>query len=81
MVERRNPFCCKESEETVIACSNAPSMCIKHVELAMHVRTDGRTNAEAWLRHIDHLTFRNAHAHIRIFPIHLSHTTNAKEAS
>jgi hypothetical protein len=31
-------------------------------------RTDGRTNEESWLGHIDHLTLRNAHAHIRISP-------------
>jgi hypothetical protein len=31
-------------------------------------RTDGRTNEESWLSRVDHLTLRNAHAHIRISP-------------
>ena len=30
-------------------------------------RTDGRTNEESWLSRRDHLTFRNARAHIRRF--------------
>ena len=46
--------------------SNAPRICDPHAELAMHVRTDGRTNADAWLSTRDHLTFRNARARIRI---------------
>lgn len=48
--------------------SNAPSICIPHGKSAMHGRTDGRTNGEAWLSTRDLLTFRNARVRIRRFP-------------
>lgn len=45
--------------------SNACKQCTK----AMPIRTDGRTYGDGWLSCGEILTFRNARAHIRDFPV------------
>ena len=44
-------------------------------------RTDGRTNEESWLSSRDHLTFRNARAHIRISRLALVRSRADAEAT